>query len=80
MQPEPARILIIEDNQELAFGLRTNMEVQGYDVELASDGRQGLTLAEQGSFHLIVLDLMLPKKSGLEVLKEIRRPVRTRKF
>ena len=59
-----AHILIIEDNQDLAFGLRTNMEVQGFSVEVATDGVQGLALAEQGSFDLVVLDLMLPKMDG----------------
>ena len=73
MQPEPARILIFEDNQDLAFGLRTNMEVQGYDVELATDGLQGLAIAERGSFHLIVLDLMLPKMDGIDVLRKLRK-------
>lgn len=68
-----AHILIIEDNQDLAFGLRTNMEVQGYSVEVATDGVQGLALAEQHSFDLIVLDLMLPKMDGIDVLRRLRK-------
>lgn len=70
---ESARILIIEDNQDLAFGLRTNMEVQGYQVELATDGQQGLAVAENGQFDLIVLDLMLPKLDGIELLRSLRK-------
>ena len=68
-----ARLLIVEDNDDLAFGLRTNLEVQGYQVELAADGREGLLRAQQDAFDLIVLDLMLPKMNGIEVLKKIRK-------
>jgi DNA-binding response OmpR family regulator len=72
-----ARLLIVEDNDDLAFGLRTNLEVQGYQVELAADGREGLLRAQQDSFDLIVLDLMLPKMNGIEVLKKIRKADRS---
>lgn len=68
----PERILIIEDNEDLAFGLRTNLEVQGYEVILAKDGAAGLTLAQADPPSLIVLDLMLPKVSGIEVLRKLR--------
>lgn len=70
---EAAQILIIEDNQDLAFGLRTNLEVQGYDIELAETGRQGLALAMQESFDLIILDLMLPEIGGVDVLRQLRK-------
>jgi DNA-binding response OmpR family regulator len=70
---EAAQILIIEDNQDLAFGLRTNLEVQGYDIELADNGRQGLALAKQESFDLIILDLMLPEIGGIDVLRQLRK-------
>lgn len=66
------RILIVEDNQDLAFGLKTNMEVQGYEVVLAADGPQGLEIALASPPNLIILDLMLPKLGGIEVLKKIR--------
>ena len=69
---EPVKILIVEDNQDLAFGLRTNLEVQGYQVLLAADGPAGLALALSDSPGLIILDLMLPKLGGIDVLKKLR--------
>lgn len=67
------RILIIEDNQDLAFGLRTNLEVQGYEVALEEDGVSGLAVAQDCPPDLIILDLMLPKLDGIEVLRNIRK-------
>ncbi len=67
------RILIIEDNQDLAFGLRTNLEVQGYEVALEEDGVSGLAVAQNCPPDLIILDLMLPKLDGIEVLRKIRK-------
>jgi len=68
----PARILVIEDNEDLAFGLRNNLEIEGYRVELATDGRSGLNLARELRPDLIVLDLMLPSLDGYRVLRELR--------
>jgi len=73
MTGRSASILIVEDNEDLAFGLRTNLEVQGYEVALAADGPTGLSRASRESFDLVVLDLMLPGMGGIEVLKEIRK-------
>jgi len=70
---EPASILLIEDNKDLAFGLRTNLEVQGYQVLLAEDGPTGLQSALGESPEMIILDLMLPKMDGIEVLRKIRK-------
>ena len=70
---ESARILVVEDNKDLAFGLRTNLEVQGYQVLLADDGLTGLQLAFGESPEMIILDLMLPKMDGIEVLRKIRK-------
>jgi DNA-binding response OmpR family regulator len=67
-----ARILVIEDNEDLAFGLRNNLEIEGYRVELAADGRSGLTRAREFLPDLIVLDLMLPSLDGYHVLRELR--------
>jgi two-component system, OmpR family, alkaline phosphatase synthesis response regulator PhoP len=67
-----ARILVIEDNEDLAFGLRNNLEIEGYDVEVAADGRSGLTRARELRPDLIVLDLMLPSLDGYHVLRELR--------
>lgn len=72
MADSSTKILIIEDNQDLAFGLRTNLEVEGYTVMLAEDGPGGLELALAESPGLIILDLMLPKMGGIDVLKNIR--------
>jgi two-component system alkaline phosphatase synthesis response regulator PhoP len=74
---DAARILIIEDNQDLAFGLRTNLEVQGYEVELAHDGLEGLRIAQQITVDLIMLDLMLPSLGGIDVLKKLRKTDKT---
>ena len=67
-----ARILIVEDNDDLAFGLRTNLEVQGYEVRIASDGQTGLDAAEESDPDLVILDLMLPKMGGIDVLQSLR--------
>jgi DNA-binding response OmpR family regulator len=66
------RILVVEDNAELAFGLRNNLEIEGYAVEVASDGAAGLTSAVRNKPDLVVLDLMLPELDGFRVLKGIR--------
>jgi DNA-binding response OmpR family regulator len=65
-------ILIVEDNETLAFGLRTSLEVEGYRVECVTDGNEGLAWLEHHSPDLIVLDLMLPGLNGFEVLKRYR--------
>lgn len=70
---ETARILVVEDNRDLAFGLRTNLEVEGYQVMLAEDGITGLQHALSNSPDLIILDLLLPKLDGIDVLKKIRK-------
>jgi DNA-binding response OmpR family regulator len=68
-----AQILVIEDNEDLAFGLRNNLEIEGYRVELASDGAAGLVRARELQPDLIVLDLMLPSLDGYRVLRELRQ-------
>jgi two-component system, OmpR family, alkaline phosphatase synthesis response regulator PhoP len=66
------RILVIEDNRNLATGLRNNLEIEGYEVEIASDGTSGLSLARSSQPDLIVLDLMLPGMDGYRVLRTLR--------
>jgi DNA-binding response OmpR family regulator len=66
------RILIVEDNRNLATGLRNNLEIEGYDVHVASDGTRGLALARSVSPNLIILDLMLPGMDGYRVLRTLR--------
>jgi two-component system, OmpR family, alkaline phosphatase synthesis response regulator PhoP len=65
-------ILIIEDNETLALGLRTSLEVEGYKVDCVTDGNDALTWLEQHNPDLIVLDLMLPGLNGFEVLRRYR--------
>jgi len=66
------RILVIEDNRNLATGLRNNLEIEGYEVAVAGDGTSGLALARSTMPDLIVLDLMLPGMDGYRVLKTLR--------
>jgi DNA-binding response OmpR family regulator len=66
------RVLIVEDNEDLAFGLRNNLEIDGYAVEVAADGPSGLAAARRHRPDLIVLDLMLPGMDGYRVLRQIR--------
>lgn len=66
------RILIVEDNPDLAYGLRTGLEIEGYDVQVAEDGETGLERARGWSPDLVMLDLMLPGMDGYRVLKTLR--------
>lgn len=67
------RILIVEDNEDLAFGLRATLEFEGYEVDVASDGGTGLELIASNEPDLVVLDLMLPDQDGYEVLSRLRK-------
>jgi len=67
------RILIVEDDPAMSVALRDGFEFEKYAVEMAGDGDEGLRLASGGDHDLIVLDVMLPKKSGLDVCKELRQ-------
>jgi DNA-binding response OmpR family regulator len=66
------RILIVEDNPDLAYGLRTGLEIEGYDVQVAEDGETGLDRARSWSPDLVMLDLMLPGMDGYRVLRTMR--------
>jgi len=66
------RILLIEDNADLAYGLRNNLEIEGYQVEVAGDGVKGLTRARAAKPDLVILDLMLPGMDGFRVLRALR--------
>ena len=67
------RILIIEDEEDLIKGLKLNLADEGYEVDWATDGRQGLRKALDTNPDLILLDIMLPEMDGLEVCRELRR-------
>jgi DNA-binding response OmpR family regulator len=66
------RVLVVEDDASIAIGLRINLESEGYDVFVAEDGEQGLHFARTKEPDLVILDVMLPKKNGLEVLHALR--------
>ena len=66
-------ILIVEDSEDLAFGLRNNLEFEGYDVSVVHDGETGLEMATSNPPDLMILDLTLPELDGLNVLERIRK-------
>ena len=67
-----ARVLVVEDNPDLAFGLRNNLEIEGYEVHLAEDGPDGVAQTLEWRPDLVILDLMLPGMDGYRVLRTIR--------
>ncbi|WP_329538458.1 response regulator transcription factor (plasmid) [Streptomyces sp. NBC_01450] len=67
------RILLIEDEKDLAEALHTGLTAEGYIVDIANDGHEGLWMARTGDYALIVLDLMLPGLSGYRVCAQLRR-------
>jgi DNA-binding response OmpR family regulator len=66
------RILVVEDDRTLRQALAYSLEREGYEVQSAVDGEQGLAAARGGGFDLLLLDVMLPRLSGIEVLRSIR--------
>jgi two-component system, OmpR family, alkaline phosphatase synthesis response regulator PhoP len=66
------RILLVEDERGLRLTLRDRLTSEGYQVETAADGESGFRQASDGSFDLIVLDLMLPQKSGYDICRDLR--------
>lgn len=67
------KILIVEDESALLFALKAELSYAGYDVEVASDGEEGLDKIEKLKPALVILDLLLPKKDGFTVLEEMKR-------
>jgi DNA-binding response OmpR family regulator len=69
---ERARILVVEDEAKVADAIRAGLAAEGYDVVVARTGERGLSCAREQRFEMIVLDWMLPGRSGLEVLAALR--------
>jgi DNA-binding response OmpR family regulator len=74
-KPTPAnkRILLVDDDAEIVESLRLALEAQDYEVLVARDGNQGLALIERENPDLVILDMMMPKRSGFLVLERLKR-------
>jgi DNA-binding response OmpR family regulator len=72
MKGNGKRILIVEDDESICLGLRMNLEAEGYAVSIAADGDDGLALARAESYDLVILDVMLPRTNGFEVIRQLR--------
>jgi heavy metal response regulator len=66
------RVLVVEDEKKVASFIKRGLEEEAFTVDVAFDGEEGLDLAENNPYDIILMDLMLPKKDGLEVIKELR--------
>lgn len=66
------RILVVEDDESIALALKLNLEAEGYAVSWEADGESGLGAARSADPDLVILDVMLPKKNGLEVVRQLR--------
>lgn len=66
-------LLVVEDERHLADSVARRLQEEGYSVDVAHDGEEGYQLASTKKYHLIVLDLLLPRKDGLHVLRDLRR-------
>lgn len=67
------RILVVEDEESIARFIQQGLKENGYAVDVAADGKSGLTYAHAADYDVLVLDIMLPKMDGLELLRELRR-------
>ena len=66
------KILVVDDEKLLVKGIKFNLENEGYTVDACYDGESAVNMARTGEYDLIILDLMMPKKDGLEACQEIR--------
>lgn len=67
------RILLVDDDREIVDSMRYALEAAGYEILVARDGNQGLAMAEREDPDLVILDMMMPKRSGFLVLEKLRR-------
>lgn len=77
MSESKKKILVVEDEQKISQVIEINLMMAGYLCDVASDGEEGLRLALSGDYDLILLDLMLPKRDGFSVCREIRKTLST---
>ena len=66
------KILVVDDERVIVKGIKFNLENEGYTVDVGYDGEEAVAMAEKGDYDLIILDLMMPKKDGLQACQEIR--------
>lgn len=74
------KILVVEDHKQLAEGLEARLNLEGYDVVRAADGREGVDFARSQKPDLVILDLMLPKIDGFEACKMLKAEEKTKKI
>jgi DNA-binding response OmpR family regulator len=67
------RVLVVDDDREIVDSMRVALEARGYEILVARDGNQGLAMAEREDPDLLILDMMMPKRSGFLVLEKLRR-------
>jgi DNA-binding response OmpR family regulator len=72
-QKPKKRILLVDDDREIVESMRIALEASGYDILVARDGNQGLVMVERDDPDLVILDMMMPKRSGFLVLEKVRR-------
>jgi DNA-binding response OmpR family regulator len=72
-ETQAKRILLVDDDYEIVESMRVALEAQGYQILVARDGNQGLAMAERDDPDLVILDMMMPKRSGFLVLEKLRR-------
>ncbi len=72
-EPNRKRILIVDDDKEIIDAVVYALENAGYEVLVARDGNEGLAMAEKSNPHLVILDMMMPKRSGFLVLESLNR-------
>jgi len=72
-QSEGKRVLLVDDDAEIVESMRLALEAKGFAVLVARDGNQGLAMAEREDPDLVILDMMMPKRSGFLVLEKLRR-------
>jgi DNA-binding response OmpR family regulator len=71
--PKKRRVLLVDDDAEIIEAMRYALEAKGFEILVARDGNQGLAMAERDDPDLVILDMMMPKRSGFLVLEKLRR-------